>query len=537
VYNNIFKQELAKKGKLVASCEDEIYGLLESEWAKPTYDLKANWNTLTTNLASGGAKLNGCGNKPYNPEYAKIFEKAHKCADEIRGIAAQSWATADYNLAGEWDGLSRKGFISNCTNNNIGFKPVYNNILKKELATKLQSQTAKTSKLQEVLDRSGSMVQEQIGKLKGEFNSMKTSEKHNVRWTNKNSPVYVYTYANITINGLTMRYLYREFYGARNLLIVLHGGGQTTGEENNKAWDDMTWLYNSIMQEKGGVIVAPRMPKDLWNGWFIPEIDAFLNKIISCMVAEFSVDPNRVYLLGYSAGGDGVYRLGPRMADKWAGVAMYAGHPGATTPENLRNVFFLGRVGEYDDEFKSKETGHKVNLNLNRPKLVLEYGQKIQALKVGNDASSYNYSTEIKSGFEHGDVPSAEGVRKIMDYTRNPYPDTVVWKQSGSGDDQIITKHMYWLYIENPTDGQFIRATHSASNKQSFTIEEVRNLSSITIKLNQEMCDLKQKIEVTHKGSIIYNDFATTDDKFIANEFERFDPKMFFVAKVTVKFS
>ena len=34
------------------------------------------------------------------------------------------------------------------------------------------------------------------------------------------------------------------------------------------------------------------------------------------------VDPNRVYLLGYSAGGDGVYQLAPRMADRFAAASM-----------------------------------------------------------------------------------------------------------------------------------------------------------------------------------------------------------------------
>lgn len=39
------------------------------------------------------------------------------------------------------------------------------------------------------------------------------------------------------------------------------------------------------------------------------------------------INPNKVFLTGFSAGGDGIYHMGPRMADVLAGVAMMAGHP------------------------------------------------------------------------------------------------------------------------------------------------------------------------------------------------------------------
>ena len=41
-------------------------------------------------------------------------------------------------------------------------------------------------------------------------------------------------------------------------------------------------------------------------------------------------------VVGYSAGGDGVYQLAPRMADSWAAAAMMAGHPNGVSPLSLR---------------------------------------------------------------------------------------------------------------------------------------------------------------------------------------------------------
>ena len=45
-------------------------------------------------------------------------------------------------------------------------------------------------------------------------------------------------------------------------------------------------------------------------------------RLIENLVALQEVNPNRVYLMGYSAGGDGVYQVAPRMADTLAAAAM-----------------------------------------------------------------------------------------------------------------------------------------------------------------------------------------------------------------------
>lgn len=79
-------------------------------------------------------------------------------------------------------------------------------------------------------------------------------------------------------------------------------------------------------------------------------------------------DPNRVYVMGYSAGGDGVYQLGPRMADYWAGAAMMAGHPNDASPLGLRNVAFALQVGAQDDGY-------------NRNKIAQEWAAKLGQLK------------------------------------------------------------------------------------------------------------------------------------------------------------
>ena len=75
---------------------------------------------------------------------------------------------------------------------------------------------------------------------------------------------------------------------------------------------------------KFSVYLAPRAPTDTWNLWHQAHIDRMFQRLIENLVVFENVDPNRVYLMGYSAGGDGVYQVAPRMADRFAAAAMMA---------------------------------------------------------------------------------------------------------------------------------------------------------------------------------------------------------------------
>src|SRR4029079_9553156 len=83
--------------------------------------------------------------------------------------------------------------------------------------------------------------------------------------------------------------------------------------------------------------------------WHESHIDPLFTRLIEDMIVFEDVDPNRVYIMGYSACGDGVYQLAPRMADQLAAAAMMAGHPNEASPLGLRNIGFAIHVGALDD--------------------------------------------------------------------------------------------------------------------------------------------------------------------------------------------
>ena len=95
-----------------------------------------------------------------------------------------------------------------------------------------------------------------------------------------------------------------------SLYISLHGGGGAPKRVNDRQWTNQKRLY----RVEEGVYLAPRAPTDTWNMWHQAHIDGLFYRLIENLIVFEDVDPNRVYLLGYSADGDGVYQLAPRMA-------------------------------------------------------------------------------------------------------------------------------------------------------------------------------------------------------------------------------
>ena len=146
--------------------------------------------------------------------------------------------------------------------------------------------------------------------------------------------------------------LHAEGFGSdpktgRSLWISLHGGGSAPASVNDQQWRNQLQLY----QPKEGYYVAPRAPTDSWNMWFKPHITPLFDRLIENFVVKHRVNPDKVYVLGYSAGGDGVYQIGPRMADRWAAASMMAGHPNDAKPDNLRNIGFGLFMGGNDSSY------------------------------------------------------------------------------------------------------------------------------------------------------------------------------------------
>ena len=229
--------------------------------------------------------------------------------------------------------------------------------------------------------------------------------------------------------GKEMKYLEKSFGnaadGSRSLWISMHGGGGAPAQVNDSQWQNQIRLY----APEEGIVIAPRAPTNTWNLWHEAHIDDLFDRLIANFVMERGVNPDRIYLMGYSAGGDGVYQLAPRMADRFAAAAMMAGHPNDASPLGLRNLPFMIFAGGDDAAY-------------DRNKVAAEWGDKLAKLREG-DAGGYENKVTVYEGLGHWmNGRDREALPWMAAHTRDVWPKKVVWHQSGRTHDRF-----YWLAV------------------------------------------------------------------------------------------
>ena len=319
----------------------------------------------------------------------------------------------------------------------------------------------------------------------------------------------------LTLDNLKMPFSY-ELFGekpasGRRMVISMHGGGGAPAAVNDQQWANQKRLYK--LEE--GVYVVPRAPTDTWDLWHQGHIDRFFDRLIENLIVLEDVDPNRIYIMGYSAGGDGVYQLAPRMADRFAAAAMMAGHPNETSPLGLRNLPFTLHMGEKDSAY-------------NRNKIAAEWETKLADLKQ-SDSEGYTHLVKIHPGKGHWmDREDAVAIPWMTEFERNTMPTKIVWKQ-----DDVIESRFYWLAV----DKQDIRDRAeivAIRNKNAIGIE-TKDADQVTVRLNDEMLDLDSPISITSGNSTVYQAKLLRTIGTIAKTMsERGDPKAVYSAEVKV---
>ncbi len=290
--------------------------------------------------------------------------------------------------------------------------------------------------------------------------------------------------------------------GGYPLYIALHGGGQSdTPDINDDQWRQMQYYYSRWL--KCGVYVAVRGVRDTWDTHFNPESYPLYDRLIEYMILTQNVNPNRVYLEGFSAGGDGVYAVSPRMADRFAAVNMSSGHPNGISLLNLYNLPIQLQAGEFDSAY-------------DRNKVTAEYGLYLDALRE-DEPEGYEHRTLIhfNAGHNYDDyspmpLPTIEdyaawyrdGTRTkfvridsfppdyMSAFTREPLPQRIVWELAVRAERRQ-TDSFYYLRADESASG-VLRVTNRGDN--TFVIDASAFGGDFEILLNEDMVDFEKPV-------------------------------------------
>lgn len=298
----------------------------------------------------------------------------------------------------------------------------------------------------------------------------------------------------------------------RSLYISMHGGGGAPASVNDQQWKNQIGLYKPAE----GVYVAPRAPTNTWNLWHEQHMDNIMDSLIRYAIIMEGVNPNKVYITGYSAGGDGTFQLAPRMADHWAAGAMMAGHPGDADARNLRNLPFAIYMGGLDSAY-------------NRNGLAAVWKAKLDSLQ-RQDPGGFVHDVQIYPDRGHWmNRRDTAAIPWMAKFLRNPAPKKVIWVQ-----DDRLRSHFYWLQTgTQPAEQGNIAEVSIEGNEVRIAQNTYRELY---INLNDALLDLDKPVIVTQNGKQLFKGKLKRSESIIQQTVEEYqDAAMVYSARLIVQ--
>ncbi len=263
------------------------------------------------------------------------------------------------------------------------------------------------------------------------------------------------------------------------LVIALHGGGGAPKAVNDSQWEIMQHYYKDHPEVTGYKYLALRAPNDTWNGFYDDYVPPLIVRLIRQWTLLGGVDPDKVFLIGYSHGGYGAFFVGPKIPDRFAAIHSSAGAAtdGTISPLSLRNTRFTFMVGENDTAYGRRERCEK-------------FDKEMAKLKDANPGD-FPVEFELKKGFGHGNLPDRDELKEMLPFTRNPAPRRLTWEPT----DSLITD-FFWLTVPKPEKGQSIDAAVRDNTARIAT----RGVKEFDLDLDGRLAALDKPLRVVLDG-------------------------------------
>jgi dienelactone hydrolase len=338
----------------------------------------------------------------------------------------------------------------------------------------------------------------------------------------------------------TARWIQHGRGGKRSGLVLgLHGGGVDAGSASEPAG---TWSLPKCM---GMYPQGIRLVDDTWN---TVHGERFLLTLIEIAKLRHEIDPDRVYVAGFSMGGTGSLHMAGRFPDLFAGAIPAHGvvmaSPGTKLPTadlvqsmqngllpNLRNVAVYLYTGLAD---KNCEPG-----------TFLYAWDRLQEFREADPGGYADIRFKAIPGLAHAFPPGepGTGLKWLAERRRDPYPEKIVWEYASHPfpmpDDQdkvarIQQEWFYWLQCVLPKDGMQVVATRKGNE---FDLESVAPAfpEDFSILLNPEMIDVTQDVVVRYEGKVLYRGKPVPDVATVLETLDaRLDRRLVFDRRVRI---
>ncbi len=299
------------------------------------------------------------------------------------------------------------------------------------------------------------------------------------------------------------------------LFIAMHGGGGTEKEVNDSQWKIMQTHYKEHPEAGGYIYLALRAPNDTWNGFY----DDYVYSLVANLVHQFlffgDVDPDKVFIMGYSHGGYGAFAIGPKEPDLFAAIHASAGAPtdGETVAKTLRNTIFTSMVGGLDTAYG----------RLWRDK---KFQDEIAQLR-GDRMDIFPVTVTIPAGVEHPNLPDRDKIKEMYPAVRNAAPRELTWLMT----DKVITD-FFWLHTDSPAKESEIDAI-CRDNQITVT---TTNVANATVLLDSRLIDFSKPVTLNVNGKMSTQKIQPSLRTLCETMQRRGDPGLTFTAELPLNF-
>jgi len=293
------------------------------------------------------------------------------------------------------------------------------------------------------------------------------------------------------------------------LFIAMHGGGGAPKRVNDQQWGQMMRYYVDQRSVRGYLYLAPRAPNDAWNGFYSTYNLFLTDRLIRQMLLLANVDPNKVYIMGYSHGGYGAWFQGLRMADHFAAI-----HASASAingyhdlGKNLRNTVFTFMIGEKDTRHGRRD----------RCKWFDDWIKKIR----GDRKDIFPVRMEFIKGRGHGGLPDRNKIKDMYPAVRDPVPKHVLWRVDALHD-------FNWLHV---TDRK-AQTIEAVCEKNAIKVTTNRDVT-LHLLLDERLIDYGKPVTVEANGKpVVKKKLAPSLRTLCETLAARGDPEYMFTTRV-----
>jgi len=328
-------------------------------------------------------------------------------------------------------------------------------------------------------------------------------------------------------HGYTSQYTNDEMWafvkgGGRNkgLVVGLHGGGEGAGSA------DTSWTL------KGCMGIYPQGLLIHGDNWNRVHGEKQILTLIEIAKAQYDIDPDRVFVMGFSMGGTGSWHMAGRFPDLFAGAAPCNGvlmaNPKSQLPTkeeiysiqyglvpNVRNLPMYYFTGTADKNCM--------------PGTYLYVWDRIQELRQSDPGGYQQIEFKCYEGLAHTFPPGepANLFKWMQDKRRDSFPKKIVWEYAANPHPQPDAKDktrryqkhgFYWIRHENPADRMEIVAQRDGN---TFDVSLAgAQADGLFVMLNPEMIDVTQDVVVRLDGTEVYRGKPVPDFETVVLSFD-----------------